>query len=379
MARRDRGEGTIFQRSDGRWCAKFNITLPNGDIKRVAVVRKDQTVVRAKLKEWKECNRKGLLVAKDKWTVESYASHWLENIMPDKIRLGTFIHYKEIMNRYIIPNIGKIPLQNLGVRHVQTTIDDLFRRKVGVSTIHKSKQVLSSCLSRAMRDEIVSRNVAQLVELPKYSPKKIIPWTFEQSKLFLQETKGTSYHIAYHMMLTYGIRKGEMQGLRWSDIDFINDRIHIRQQIRRLAGALRVGDVKTKAGRRQLLLVPEVKQQLLEKARERNITIPPFDPIGQLSMDHLILTSKKNKPVEPRNLARSFQLYSDKLGLPRISMHTLRHTAATLLKSTGAPVKDVQLILGHANISTTLAIYQHGDENSHKSSLLAVGSALNES
>ena len=378
MARRDRGEGTIFQRSDGRWCAKINITLPNGGVKRMAIVRKDQAAVRTQLKDWKERNKKNLIVTEDKWTVESYMNHWLENIMPDKIRLSSLISYKRILTNYIIPSIGKIPLQNLGVRHVQTAIDSLFQRGVGVPTIQKFKQVLSSCLTRAMREEIVFRNVAQLVELPKYSPKDITPWTVEQSKLFLRGTRGTSYHIAYHMMLTYGIRKGEMHGLRWSDIDFTNDRIHIRQQIIRLAGELHVEDVKTKAGRRQLLLVPEIKHQLLAKARKRGFVIPPFDPVGQLSMDHLILISTNNRPVEPRNLRRSFHLYSAKLGLPRISMHTLRHTAATMLKSTGAPIKDVQLILGHANISTTLAIYQHGDDNSHRSSLLAIGSTLNE-
>ena len=281
------------------------------------------------------------------------------------------------MNRYILPGLGKIPLKDLGARHVQSAVDDLSRCGIGVNTIHKFKQVLSSCLTRAMREEIIFRNVAQLVELPKYSPKEIIPWTIEQAQFFLRETRGHNFHIAYNMMLTYGIRKGEMQGLRWSDIDFVNDKIYIRQQIRWLAGALHVSDVKTKAGRRQLPLIPEIKQELLEKAAQNGIAITSFDTVGQLSKDNLILVSSRNTPAEQRNLSRSFHLCSKKLGLPRISMHTLRHTAATLLKNMGVPVKDVQLILGHANISTTLAIYQHGDESSHRSALGAIGAVLN--
>jgi len=377
MAKRDNGEGTIFKRGDGRWCAKINVTLPNGEIKRVSVVKKDRAVVKAQLDEWIALNKKNLAFVEENWTVESYAKHWLENILPDKIRFGTLLRYKEVAHRYIIPNIGKIPLRNLSARHIQSAIDHLSRRGVGVNTLHKFKLILSSCLTRAMREEIVFRNVTQLVELPQYTPKEIIPWTVEQAQRFLHETKNNNFHIAYSMMLTYGIRKGEMQGLRWSDIDFLHDKIHIRQQISWLAGAFHVGDVKTQAGRRQLPLIPEIKQELMEKAKKNRIEIPPFDPVGRLSMDHLILTSSRGTPVMPRNLSRSFHLYSDKSGLPRISMHTMRHTAATLLKNMGVPIKDVQLILGHANISTTLAIYQHGDEDSHRSALGAIGAALN--
>jgi len=377
MPRRDNGEGTIFKRKDGRWCAKVHITLPNGAIKRVAIVKKDRSLVKAQLDEWKERNRKHLPLVEENWTVESYITHWLNDVMPDKIRLSTMIRYKGTASKYIIPNIGRIPLKELSVRHVQGAIDDLSRRGIGGNAIQKFQRVLSSCLTRAMREEIVFRNVAQLVELPKYSKKEIIPWTADQAKLFLGETKDHHFHIAYAMMLTYGIRKGEMHGLRWTDIDFKNDKIYIRQQLGRLAGALRVGEVKTKAGRRTLPLIPEIKQKLLEKAAQMNFEIPHFDPIGNLSTDNLILKSFNDTAMDQRNLSRSFHLHVDKIGLPRITMHTMRHTAATLLKNLNVPVKDVQLILGHSDIATTLAIYQHGDENAHRTALKAIGAALN--
>ncbi len=377
MARRDNGEGTIFKRRDGRWCAKINVTLPSGEVKRIEVTKKNRAVVKAQLDEWKERNKKHLPLVEEFWTVETYTNHWLKDILPNKIRLSTMLRYEGIVSKFIIPSIGKIPLKDLGVRHVQNTIDNLSRRGVGGNTIQKFQRVLSSCLTRAMREEIIFRNVAQLVEIPKFSKKDIIPWTVDQAKLFLNKTKNHHFHIAYAMMLTYGLRKGEMHGLRWTDIDFTNDRIYIRQQLGRLAGALRVGEVKTKAGRRQLPLIPEIKQELLEKATQGNFEIPPFDPVGTVSSDNLVLTSFNDTALDPRNLNRSFHLHVDKIGLPQITMHTMRHTAATLLKNLGVPVKDVQLILGHSDIATTLRIYQHGDENAHRTALKTIGAVLN--
>ena len=377
MAKRDNGEGTIFKRGDGRWCAKINVTLPNGEIKRVSVVKKDRTAVKAQLDEWRERNKKHLPFVAENWTVASYITHWLNDVMPDKIRLGTWLRYKESIVGYIIPNIGKIPLKDLSVHHLQTVVDELTRRGISSNTILKFRRTLSSCLTYAMRKEIIFRNVAQLVELPKYTPKEIVPWTVEQAKVFLRATKGHNFHIAYAMMLTYGMRKGEMTGLRWTDIDFTNDKIHIRQQISWLAGSFHVGEVKTDAGRRQLPLIPGIKKELLERATKRGMEIPPFDPIGGISMDNLILTTANNTAILPSNSRRAFNIHIAKAGLPKITMHTMRHTAATLLKNMGVPVKDVQLILGHADISTTLAIYQHGDEKVHRTALNAIGAALN--
>jgi len=376
MPRRDNGEGTIFKRKDGRWCAKVHITLPNGEIKRVATVKKDRAAVKAQLEEWLDRNKKRLPIVEENWTVKAYMTRWLEDVMPGRIRLGTMLRYRDIAYQYIIPSIGSIPLKDLSVRHVQNAADNLTKRGVSANGVLKFRRVLSSCLTRAMREEIVFRNVAQLIELPKYTSKKITPWTLEQAELFLRETKDHRFHIAYAIMLTYGLRKGEMLGLRWSDIDFTNNLIYIRQQVNFLDGTIHINDVKTEAGRRTLPLIPEIKQELLDTAAQKGLEIPLFDPEGLLSSHNLIMVTSKNTPIGPNNFRRSFHEHIAQAGLPRITVHTMRHTAATLLKNIGVPVKDAQLILGHADISTTLAVYQHGDEKAQKTALAAVGAAL---
>ena len=376
MARRDKGEGTIFKRGDGRWCAKINVTMSNGEIKRVSVIKKDRAAVKAQLEEWSEQNKKRLPFVEENWTVASYITHWLNDVMPGKIRLSTFRRYKDLVHGYIIPGIGKIPLKDLGVHNLQTAIDNLVRQGVSSNTILKFRRTMSSCLTYAMRKEIIFRNVAQLVEIPKYAPKKVTPWTAQQALLFLQKTRNHRFHIAFAMMLNYGLREGEMRGLRWSDIDFANDKIHIRQQLDELSGEFYVGKVKTQASQRELSLISNIKQELLEIASNKSIEIPPFNHTDGFSMKDLLLVSDDGTPITYGELRWAFNLAIDNIGLPRITMHTMRHTTATLLKNMGVPVKDTQLILGHANILTTLRIYQHGDEEAQRDALNIIGSVL---
>jgi len=179
------------------------------------------------------------------------------------------------------------------------------------------------------------------------------------------------------MLLSYGMRAGEITGLRWSDIDLINDIFVIRQQINRVKGKLRVSIVKTDASRRQLPLIPVVKQAMLERIQQNNIQVLPFDPNRALTLDDLVTTTELGTPVEPNNFReRCFYKRLEECGLPRITVHNLRHVAATLLKEAGIPVKDVQEILGHTDIKTTLKIYTHGSDNIKREALAGIGNQL---
>lgn len=377
MSKRDNGDGTLFQRKDGRWCARAFVTLPNGEIKRLECTRKNRSECKARLDEWLDANKKNLPTYEKAWTVGSYMRHWLDDILPGKIKLSSRLSYERIAVSYIIPAIGRIPLKDLSVTKAQEVIDYLYDNGTGGNTIKKFQCVLSACLSRAMKEEIVFRNVARLVDIPKYTVKKVAPWTLEQSQLFLQETMDSPFHLAYSLMLTYGMRKGEVTGLRWCDIDFDGNRLYIRQQVGRCDGEMRTGDTKTSAGRRDVYLTPEIKTELLEYAVAHNVTIPPFQHNFVESLEGIIICTENGNPVEASNFNRTFHREREQLGLPRITMHALRHTAATLLKNLGVPIKDVQLILGHANISTTLAIYQHGDEQAQNEAVMNIGKVLN--
>ncbi len=365
MGRRANGEGTLVRRGDGRWQASGYVLVAGGGRKRVHFYGTTQQAAREKLQAALEQARRNIPVPETSWSVGRYLDYWMRTVVPIKTRPRTAELYESTVRLYISPFIGKKRLDKLSVQDVQELINRLYADGNSERTLHRVRTVLSSALSRAEKEELVYRNVARLIDLPKYERKAITPWTGEQATAFLAACAGHRWEIGYHLLLTYGMRRGEVLGLRWSDIDFEGDIIHVRQQLQRIQGLLQTGPVKTSAGKRDLPLLPNIREMLL-----RLHEMQTSDP------DELVLLSSTGTPVDPKNFVRTFHEIRDRTGLPRITVHHTRHTAATLLKNLGVPVRDVQLILGHSNITTTQEIYQHGDVTGQREALERVAAAL---
>lgn len=364
--RAPRGAGSIYLRQDGRYEATARALMPNGGRRRVRVYGKTRAEAHAKLHAIVDRTLKGIPEADRSWSVGDWLDHWVETTVKLRNRERTVELYEGLIRRYLKPNIGSRRLKELSVSDFQATINNLASSGVGPRTIQQTRMVLSSALNRALRDELIHRNVARLVDLPKYTPKEIQPWTLADAQAFLRAAKGHQWELGFQLLLTYGMRRGEVLGLRWEDIDLNEGIIHVRQQIQRVKGELVAGPVKTDAGRRSLPLLPHICEQLNATAAGRDMD----------RTHDLIFVSKTDNAVEPGNFARAFQLLIEKAGLRRITVHQTRHTAATLLKSFGVQSRDVQLILGHANISTTEQLYQHGYIDEHREALQRVATAL---
>ena len=304
-----------------------------------------------------------------RWTVADWLEHWLKNIMPTRVRPLTLEGYSGIVARYIIPAIGTVRLTELSVSRTQQAVDALLADGASTRTVQKFRQVLSSALTQAMREEIVHRNVAQLLRVPAWERKTIRPWTPAQVQQFLAAAEDHIWYVAYMFILTHGLRRGESLGLRWCDIDFERSEIHVRQQINRIDGKLQAGPVKTQAGRRVLPLIDPVRQALLARAPKE---MPAFDTLAEPSIEGTIVTGRLDTPVDPHNLSRAFRLLIKKSGLPTITLHQGRHTVATMLKDLGVAPRDAQLILGHAQVTTTQQIYQHGTTATQRQAIQAV-------
>jgi integrase len=270
--------------------------------------------------------------------------------------------------------LGNTRLNRLSVAQLQTYLNAELATGRSVRTVHLIRMVLSAALTRAMREELVQRNVARLVELPAWQRKDIHPWTAEQAAEFLSAARSDPFYLAFLLLMLYGLRRGEVLGLRWSDIDTTQQRLHVRQQIQRIAGKVRIGAVKTAAGKRDLPLLPAVSNGLQHYASQLRAEVSAGQ--RQPAAADLIFTTRTGQPVEPGNLLRSFDRIRAEQGLPRITLHHLRHTTATLLKNAGVAARDAQLILGHAHISTTQQIYQHADLDGQRHGLLQLESLL---
>ncbi|MER5423071.1 site-specific integrase [Streptosporangium roseum] len=169
------------------------------------------------------------------------------------------------------------------------------------------------------------------------------------------------------LLLLYGLRRGEALGLRWVDVDFDEGHLNVRRQLVRVGKELHHGPVKTRAGNRSLPLLGVVREVLVIQRDGQKIL---KEEAGKNWADTgLVFTTRSGKPIEPRNLARSFARLVAAHGLRSIRVHDLRHTAASLLKKQGVAPRDAMEILGHSRIPVTMEIYTHGDGESRQEAL----------
>jgi integrase len=373
--RRHNGEGTISgPRKDGRYVGAFYAPTSAGTYKRVYVYGKTWDQARDRLVEAQAKVRHGIPVAAESWKLGAYLDYWLENVVKPTRRPATYALYETITRVYLKPGLGQHQLHRLSVRTVQSFLNDKVAEGQSMRNVHMMRQVLGAALTRATREELIGRNVARLVELPTWEPGEVHPWSADEALAFLQAAKPDPLYPAFVLLLLYGMRRGEVLGLRWQDVDLDNGVFRVRQQLQRVDGSLQAGPVKTKAGNRDLPIPSLARAALLARQQKQAEDRLAF---GRAWQDTgLVFSTRSGLPIEPRNLIRSFRRICDHHKLRAIKVHHLRHTTASLLKKLHVPPRDAQMILGHAHISTTMQIYTHVDEEARNDAITGLDKLL---
>jgi integrase len=176
--------------------------------------------------------------------------------------------YETIVRIYLMPGLGGKNLTRLSVPAVQMFLNQQLEKRNSVRKVQVMKTVLSSALSRAVREELVTRNVARSTELPEWHRTPIRPWTAGEARQFLAASKTDPLYPAFVLLALCGLRRGEALGLRWNDVDLDRAVIHVRQQLQRVRGELRLGPVKTHAGNR-ILPLPDLAAEALKLRAEQ--------------------------------------------------------------------------------------------------------------
>ena len=372
--RRANGDGSITRRADGRWMGRFYAWTSAGTRKRVTVYAKTRHEVVDSMRAAQERNRHGVPVPDRAWKLSDWLDYWLANVVAPNRRPATYSLYEATVRLHLKPALGTVPLTRLSATRVQAFLNSQLAAGRSIRRVQIMRTVLSSALTRAMREELVMRNVARLAELPSWERQPITPWTSAEARAFLDAARDDPLYPAFVLLLLYGLRRGEVLGLRWRDLDEEDGEIRIRQQIQRVDGQLRIGPVKTSAGRRDLPLLTMASEVLATRS-----TVQAADQaeLGRAwPANGLVFTTRTGRPVEPRNLVRSFRRICTAHGLRVIKVHHLRHTTATLLKNLGVPARDAQLILGHSRLSVTQEIYTHEDRQAQREALQRISGVL---
>jgi len=375
--RRVNGEGSVYKRADGYWVGAFDVPTTSGARKRVVVYGKTLAEARQKLSKVQQDVHSGIPLPDKVWKLGPYFDYWLENFVKRNRRPATYNLYEMIVRLYLKPGLGSRKLTTLTVPMVQEFLNRRLQKGDSIRKVQVMRTVLSAALTRALREELIVRNVARLVELPQWQRGQIRPWAAGEARAFLASAKPDPLYTAFVLLILYGLRRGEVLGLRWDDIDFDGGTIQIRQQLQRVRGELFLAPVKTQAGQRSLPLLDTAAQALKPQAeRQAHYRI---DMGSAWPETGLVFTTRTGRPVEPRNFVRSFPRICDDNKIRLIKVHHVRHTVGSLLKDLGVPARDAQTILGHTRISTTLEIYTDTDEQARRDALTRLQSLLGES
>jgi integrase len=346
---RARGEGGIRQRPDGRWEA----TLYREDGTRQYFYGRTRADVVDKLDAAKDKRRKGLPTDQTRITVTAWLDHWLETVIARNPRVNTRRSYEQAARVHIASALGRYRLAELQPHHVEAWVTRLLASGRAPSTVRRIHAILHIELEHALRQGYVQRNVAGLVTPVRVDKADVHPLGRDDARRLLEAAATHRDAAMYALVLAYGLRKGELLGLTWDDVDLDGRELHIRQQVQRR----QVAALKRGASRRVLRLRPWIVDMLRAHAirlKERQLLA------GQRWRDHgLVFPSDVGTPQGAANLHTAWKRLLRRAGIPDVRFHDLRHTAATLALAEGASLFDVSRMLGHNSIKTTADLYGH--------------------
>jgi len=351
--RRGHGEGSIHQRKDGRWCAIVDLGWVNGKRKRKYLYGATRKEVADALKVLHRDLAAGVAISTDRQTVKTFLTRWLSEVVSQRNKTRTYEGYERIVELYLTPSLGTIPLGKLGPQHVQHMVNELVAKGLAPNTIRNVRAVLRRALNQAMRWRLVTYNAASLVETPRIEQEEMSALTEQQARALLRTLKGDRLEALYRVALSLGLRRGEVLGLRWEDIDFEAATLRVAQTLQRTrTKGLIISTPKTKSSLRSLS-IPRVLLAALKNHKEQQ------DREGLDNPHNLVFISTKGTPIDPDDITHRFKAFVKEAGLPDdIHFHSLRHSCATLLLAQGVPMYVVKEILGHSQISTTMR-YTH--------------------
>lgn len=350
------GEGSIYQEASGHWCATLEVV--GGDGKRRRVARRAATKREAlqKLRSVQADVDRNVPVPDQRRTTGEWLQWWLTEIVPGTVCDSTLDGYQNVVDAYLLPSLGSIPLAKLGPHDVQSMLRSLERRGLSGWTRRQARTVLSGALNKALRYELVTRNVAALVDNPRVTARPDDTLSVQEARTLLGSVEGDRLAGMIQLLIWLGARRGEVLALRWSNVDLDAATLRIAGTLKRSKSiGLYVDPPKTKSSDRTVPLLDHLVSALTthraDQERER-------EAAGELWQDTgFVFVTELGLPIDPRNALRWWHRQLKLAGIDPRPMHAARRTAVTLMAEAGIPIEVAANIVGHSTIRMTAEVY----------------------
>lgn len=385
MARRTRGEGSVFQRADGRWVAILDLGGPQEARRRKTFTSRDpgpagrRAVARKLAKAKAELAQSALILSAP--TVEQWLRYWRDDVAAHSVRASTMRGYDTYIEQHIVPRIGKHRLDRLEPAHVRALYADMRRpcptpdeagkcphrpsHGRAEASIRQCHAILKRALRVAVQEGKAARNAADILGAPKTTRNPRTPLTVHQARQVLAAAAGDPMESRWYAALWLGLRQGECLGLGWYAVDLDRGAVLVERALQRVKGrGLVLVEPKSRASVRWAPLPPTVAAHLrVHLAREL--------AAGRGRPDDYVWGGD-GRPIDPAKDYKAWGRLLAKAGVPRVALHAARNTAGSLLMAAGVPDKVAAEILGHATVQVTQAHYQAGDLEQRQRAMLAL-------
>jgi len=359
----------IRERNDGTWEARTTVRLqPNGKSERISFYAKTKKAAEMKMKRFLIDLEDGKLSASPRdMTLGQWLDEWMAEYKKQQLKSTTYFSYNTQIENHIKPSLGDHSLTGLRQLDIQKFANSLTYKGLKPASVYGVMKVLKCAMKKALVNDLIPKDITFGVTLPKIEKPPVKALSEEQRDSFIKIAKDSAHGRVFTLGLFTGMRIGELLGLRWQDISFDNKFLKVENALNYVKDVddpeskwrRELGTPKTQSSKRDIPL-PLEAVKLLHMIRQEQREIKLKLGAGYEDNDFVFATGL-GKPLDRNNMQQSFKKICKKLDLDGFSIHSTRHTFATISHAQGMDIKVLQEILGHANISETADTYTHVD------------------